>query len=68
MRDAEQEDFGEVLKWSVSVGGGQRVFLLELEKKTGQKFHGDIWTFVKLARDIVKSCVRGEGASLLNNS
>ena len=45
----DAQDLAKVLKWPFCVGEAEKIALAELEKKTGRKFGGDIWTFVEQA-------------------
>ena len=47
-----RQDLAEVLKWPLAVGKVETVVLASLEKKTGQKFDGDVWKFVGQAESL----------------
>lgn len=44
------QDLAEVLKWPVSTGEAQRIVVAELERKSGQKFGGDLFTLAEQAQ------------------
>jgi energy-coupling factor transporter ATP-binding protein EcfA2 len=46
------QDLAEVLQWPFCVGEAERVALVEMEKKAGRKFDGDVWKFVAQAKDL----------------
>ena len=46
------QDLAEVLKWPFAGGEAETIVLASLEKKTGQKFGGDVWKFVEQAESL----------------
>lgn len=46
------QNLAEVLKYPFSTGEAEQIVLNELEKKTGQRFDGNIWNFVEKAASL----------------
>ena len=46
------QNLAEVLKWPFARGEAETIVLASLEKKTGQKFGGDVWKFVEQAESL----------------